>query len=315
MHYDFFETPQTLADWVQRSQAHQAWATRVMTEAFRRDRRMHSFAIHLFIEHFPQRLDEGDHGLRAGPKPAWFAYREALTPLAVNLRTDRRAFFAGEPIELEAWVCNDRQRAPCLNATLHYQLEQDGKVLQAGTSPAEVPVLDSAYQGTLPFRAPDVASRTQVTVRLGLLDAGGKVLHDTAPDVDVFPRDEAALRRVYVVGGARGQGGSTGRRSWRRSRSSTARWRPAMPSSSTILQPSARSKPAIAEAVRAGAHAVFLELPEGKHQIARTEVAVGGTPTGCTSSPGPRDTGSSKAFNPRTSSSGTMPGWIIPRRC
>ena len=36
----------------------------------------------------------------------------------------------------------------------------------------------------------------------------------------------------------------------------------------------------VAEAVRAGATALFLELPEGKHRIAQTEVAVGGTPTG-----------------------------------
>ena len=39
--------------WVAASQAHQAWATRLMTEAFRRDSRMNSFAIHLFVDAFP----------------------------------------------------------------------------------------------------------------------------------------------------------------------------------------------------------------------------------------------------------------------
>ena len=278
MHNNFFETPQTLADWVARSQAHQAWATRVMTEAFRRDRRMHSFAIHLFIDAFPSGWMKAIMDCERQPKPAWFAYREALTPLAVNLRTDRRAFFAGEPIELEAWVLNDRNEAPA-NATLHYKLEQDGKVLQTGSSPAEVPVLDSAYQGTLPLQAPGVSSRTRVTVRLGLLDAGGKVLHDTALDLDVFPRNKVALRRMYVVGSPQGKAaqlaGDFGAKPV---------FEGPMNAGDAILiddlQAFGKVEAQVAQAVRAGAQAVFLELPEGKHQIAQTEVSVGGTQTG-----------------------------------
>ena len=37
-HYFWFDTQHTLEDWVRASQRHQAWATRLMTEAFRRDR-------------------------------------------------------------------------------------------------------------------------------------------------------------------------------------------------------------------------------------------------------------------------------------
>ena len=40
LHYGFFETPQTLHDWVERSREHQAWVIRLMAEAFRRDRRL-----------------------------------------------------------------------------------------------------------------------------------------------------------------------------------------------------------------------------------------------------------------------------------
>ena len=111
-HHLWFETPHTLAEWVGRSQAHQAWATRLMTEAFRRDRRMHSFAVHLFIDAFPDGWMKAVLDCQRNPKPAWFAYHDVLTPLAVNLRGDRHSFFAGEPIELEAWVCNDRDDAP-----------------------------------------------------------------------------------------------------------------------------------------------------------------------------------------------------------
>ena len=52
-HTVFFETPQGLEEWVKVSQAHQAFATRFMTEAFRRDRQLVSCAIHLFIDAWP----------------------------------------------------------------------------------------------------------------------------------------------------------------------------------------------------------------------------------------------------------------------
>ena len=244
-----------------------------MTEAFRRDRRMHSFAIHLFIDAFPASWMKAIMDYDRQPKPAWFAYREALTPLAVSLRTDRRAFFAGEPIEPEAWVCNDLHDAPP-GAKLHYQLECDGQVLQAGSTAATIPALDAAYQGTLPLRAPEVPSRTQVTIRLGLLDAGGKVLHDTAIKVDVFPRTTAALRRIYVVGNPQGKAaqlaGDLGTKPV---------FEGPMQAGDAILiddmQAFSKVETQVGEAVRAVARAVFLQLPQGKYPIAGGDVAVG----------------------------------------
>jgi len=278
MHYNFFETPHTLAGWVERGQAHQAWATRIMTEAFRRDRRMHSFAIHLFIDNFPSGWMKTIMDCERGPKLAWFAYREALTPLAVNLRADRRAFFAGEPIELEAWILNDRNEAPS-GARLRYRLEHDGKVSQAGSAAAEVPALDSAYLGTLPFQAPQVSSRAEVTARLALLDAQGKVLHDTSLGLDVFPRPQAQPRRVYVIGGAQGKAAQLARDLGAK----PVFEGPIAPTDAIVIddmEAFAKVSSPVAEAVRAGARAIFLELPNGKYPIAQTEVTVGGTPTG-----------------------------------
>ena len=37
------------------------------------------------------------------PKQAYFAYRDALAPLLVSLRTDRFAYTAGETIQIEAF--------------------------------------------------------------------------------------------------------------------------------------------------------------------------------------------------------------------
>jgi beta-galactosidase/beta-glucuronidase len=277
MHYYFFETPHSLTEWVERSRAHQAWATRVMTEAFRRDSRMHSFAIHLFVDAFPNGWMKAIVDYDRQPKPAWFAYRDALTPLAVSLRSDRRAFYADEPIDVEAWVCNDRNDAP-RGAALHYQLEADGRILASGSTPVSIPVLDSAYQGTLRFPPVGLASRGKVTIRLGLLDADGTVLHDTSLDLDVFTRRETALRRLYVVGDPKGKAAQLVR---------SLGAQPVLDGKMTAddailiddLSAFAKRETEISQAVRAGATALLMNLPAGKYRIAGDEVRVGGTPS------------------------------------
>ncbi|MDD5707782.1 MAG: glycoside hydrolase family 2 TIM barrel-domain containing protein, partial [Kiritimatiellae bacterium] len=97
-HTMWFDTPHSLPEWSRASQAHQAWATRLMTEAFRRDTRMNSCAIHLFIDAFPSGWMKSIMDVERQPKPAYFAYREALTPLLVSMRTDRLAYFGGEAV-------------------------------------------------------------------------------------------------------------------------------------------------------------------------------------------------------------------------
>ena len=134
-HYMWFDTQHTLAGWVAASQAHQARMTRLMTEAFRRDSRMISSAIHLFIDAFPSGWMKAIMDVERQPKPAYFAYREALTPLMANLRTDRFAFFSGELVALEAWVCNDLAAQP-EGLQLACQLELEGRVIAAHRAPA-----------------------------------------------------------------------------------------------------------------------------------------------------------------------------------
>ena len=68
----FYDRPDSPEEWVKSSQAFQAYATRVMTEAFRRDDRMISFAIHLFIDAFPSGWMKAIMDCRRMPKPAFF---------------------------------------------------------------------------------------------------------------------------------------------------------------------------------------------------------------------------------------------------
>ena len=106
-----------------------------------------------------------------------------------------------------------------------------------------------------------------------------RVLHDTAVTLDLFPRQRLELRRIHVVG-------KPGGKAARLAESLGAKPvfdGPIQPDDAIViddLQAFGKARAEIAQAVRAGALAVFLELPEGKHQIGGTEVSVGGTPTG-----------------------------------
>jgi len=277
-HYMFFDTQHSLVDWVATSQLHQAWATRIMTEAFRRDSRMNSIAIHLFIDAWPSGWMKTIMDCERQPKPAFFAYRDALTPLMANIRTDRRAFTAGEKMRFEFWVCNDTQAVPA-GARLRYQLEVGGKVVFAQQTGARVGKCTSTFQGFLTIPAPAVTARTRATLRLALCDRKGNVLHDTALDLTLFPALPAATdqMRVVVIGSRNGKAARLARELgmkpvFKLSGHSTG------DSRLTILiddagRYAARHK-TIETAVRAGATAVLLELPAGEHELAGDKITI-----------------------------------------
>jgi hypothetical protein len=205
-HYFFIDTQHTLEDWVNASQRHQAWATRLMTEAFRRDSRMNSFAIHLFIDAWPSGWMKAIMDVDRQPKPAYFAYREALTPLMVNIRTDRWTFTSGEMMRFECWVCNDTQEVPA-GAMLRYQLEMSGKVIFSQQVEALIDQCSSTFQGYLDLTATQVETRTSASLRLALSSADGKILHDTAIVLEIFPLPVAMPpeRQVLVIGAMNGK--------------------------------------------------------------------------------------------------------------
>jgi hypothetical protein len=272
-HSMFFDIQRTLNGWVAASQRHQAWATRIMTEAFRRDNRMNSFAIHLFIDAFPAGWMKAIMDVERQPKPAFFAYREALTPLMANLRADRWVYTAGETMQFECWVCNDTHLVPA-GAQLRYQLEVAGKVVFAQQASARVKACRSMFQGVLRIPAPSVPARTRARLRLALTAANGRILHDTAQDLQFFPKPAALPKgfRVAVIGRRNGKAARLARE---------IGLNPVFDldgQPSTILMDDlalfAKHRRRIAAAVAGGATAVLLELPAGEHEIAGTKLKV-----------------------------------------
>ena len=188
-HYMWYPTPVKLKDWIEASQDHQAWATRLVTEAFRRDTNMMSFAIHLFIDAWPAGWMKAIMDVDRNPKKAFFVYRDALAPLMANLRTDRHQFYEGEDVNVEAWLCNDLNTVPEKH-TLKWQLEKGGRVVFASHTDPDFPVNSSKFQGYIKFKAPKVSKRTQYKLRLALFDEKGKGVSESLIDLDVFPQEE-----------------------------------------------------------------------------------------------------------------------------
>ena len=185
-HGSFFDTPTTIDEWVEATQAHQYFATKAMTESFRRDPRMVSFAIHLFIDAWPSGWMKTIMDCERNPKPAYFAYRKALSPVLLNLRSDRFTYYAGETVSVETHICNDTNTVIGEGWQIKYELHKDGKVIMTGTTAAKGDACTAQYVASCEFTAPEVSDREKYSIRGILLNPQGEVVsHDDFP-IEIF---------------------------------------------------------------------------------------------------------------------------------
>ena len=196
-HYMWYPTQKGVQQWIDASQHYQAWAVQFVTEAFRRDSRNVSSAVHLFIDAWPAGWMKAIMDVDRQPKKAFFSYRDALTPLMVSLRTDRYAWFAGETANIEAWVCNDLNSAP-KGAKLAYEVVVGSNILLRENIDANLPLNSSSFQGHVQFKIPDVKNRTTAYVKVGLFDADGKCIHFATQAIQIFPRVTPVKQAVYL---------------------------------------------------------------------------------------------------------------------
>jgi Glycosyl hydrolases family 2, sugar binding domain/Glycosyl hydrolases family 2/Glycosyl hydrolases family 2, TIM barrel domain len=273
-HFLWFETQDRIKDWISASQDHQAWVVRLMTEAFRRDARMNSFAWHLFIDAWPAGWMKTLVDVDRHPKKAFFAYREALTPMMVSLRTDRWRFWEGETVEMEAWICNDTHEQ-VQGAILRYQIEIDGATVQSGSAPAAIPECSSAAQGLLRFQLPVTGVRQDAVIRLGLFDGAGNLLHDTQQIVPVVPLEKMEGWPVFNLGSALGKAGIVAKQLGLQSLLLADLTR----GSEQVLlidDPAVytKNRRMIENAVKSGSTAICLEWPAGSYTVAGDKVRI-----------------------------------------
>lgn len=184
-HYFFYDTQDSMEDWVKESHRFQAFATSMMTDAFRRNPYMVSNAIHLFIDAWPSGWMKTIMDCKRNPKAAYFAYRNSLEPIMLSLRTDRFTYFAGEKVSIETYICNDTQ-AETDNLTVRYELSSEGKIVMSNTVKAEIKCCDVSYIANAEFTASDVSDREKYTLTAILLDGDGKEITHNSLDIEVF---------------------------------------------------------------------------------------------------------------------------------
>lgn len=275
-HYMWYNTQHSLEDWINASQEYQATAMKFVAESFRRDSRMVSFAIHLFIDAWPAGWMKTIMDVDRQPKKAYFAYRNALEPLMVSIRSDRKGFFSGETAAFEAWICNDLNTAP-INYQLHYQVERGGRVVFSNSTQADIAENEPTFQGYIPYVIPIENKRTAYKLRIALMDEKGKSIAQNEFDFDVFPTPVQNSPKVFCLSGHKGLANTIAKQAH-------LQLVPNMENADVILMDDfgayKANENAVNKLVSAGKKAIFLELRANEYTIADTKVAIEKTSMG-----------------------------------
>ncbi len=186
-HGCFIDTPETMQKWSEATQEHQAFAMKSMTEAYRRDPRMISTAIHLMIDAWPAGWMKAIMDFERRPKKAYFASREAMAPLLVSLRTDRFFYYAGEQISIESYVCNDTNYASEQGTELIFELYDGTSLLRQGRIDVKYDACTATYVADAGFPAPQVDKRQDFRLKAFLSDRSKTVLAQQELTFTVFP--------------------------------------------------------------------------------------------------------------------------------
>lgn len=200
MSYQWFDSQETMQNWITVSQQHQSWVNRWVTRSIRRQAdRLVSNAIHLLIDAYPSGWQKAVVDVDRRPKQSWFTYRDALSPLLTDLRTDRYHYQSGDTARFECWVANDKG-APAPGTKLVYEVWMGSKRLFAQRRAHSVPAYGAECAGLFAYRLPAVRQRTRLTIKLGVQDNSGKLLHDTEEVITVFPARAASGKLLMVAG-------------------------------------------------------------------------------------------------------------------
>lgn len=269
-HYMWYPTQKGVESWIDASQNFQSWAVQFVTEAFRRDSRNVSSAVHLFIDAWPAGWMKAIMDVDRQPKKAFFSYRDALTPLMVSLRTDRYAWYSNENAEIETWVCNDKNYAPS-GYKLMYEVMVDGKVILKQEAEASISMNSANYQGQLQFKVPVLKKRSIAYVRVGLFDATGKCIHYASQQLELFPAAVQVKKSIFVYG----ESGSLSRDLQKESKAKIAT---SLTDAKVVIidnmQHYIKNKSELDAFVRNGGNLLFSEIIPGEYLIGEKNISV-----------------------------------------
>lgn len=198
-HHFFYETPKTMDKWIYESQKYQAFGLKLMTQAYRRDNNMNTFAYHLFIDAFPAGWMKTIMDVDRNPKQAYFTYKDCLEPVMANLRTDRFTAFSGETINIEAYICNDTLET-YKGATISYQVKINGEVLFSGSEYANIKLCQTTFQGYIPVVIPYILERENIILDFAIFDKNKNIIHSTDITIVAFKNETISMQDTVLLG-------------------------------------------------------------------------------------------------------------------
>lgn len=198
MHGDWYEAQNTIKDWIDASQIHQAFATKLMTLAFRRrSDRIVSTAIHLLIDAWPSGWMKTLLDVDRVPKNAYFSFKESLEPLKINLRCDRWSAYSKETIYVESWVLNDGKLTENLHVMASIYINGNwtsGHYIEVG----EIPACTSMAHALIPVTIPDINDLAEITVQAQLM-IGNETVSKDKISISAYPISNKNIS-VYPIG-------------------------------------------------------------------------------------------------------------------
>lgn len=211
---DWYEEQEKIQDWIRESQIHQARATKLMTDAFRRRGDiMNHTAIHLLIDAWPSGWMKTLLDCDRQPKRAYFAYRDALEPLRINLYTGRSCVYEDETVDVEAWLLNDTSEERQLKIQAAVWEEGEASPYAVYSLDADIKAANARCAGRIPvsFRAKESDGPVKVWVKAAITDPEGKIINSEAVSLEVYKRpqltapvftmgEEAAKLTAYLSG-------------------------------------------------------------------------------------------------------------------
>lgn len=196
---DWYKEQNTMEDWVRESWKHQARATKLMTDAFRRRGDViQQTAVHLLIDAWPSGWMKTLVDCERNPKPAYFAYQEALIPLKLNLYTARNSAYEDETVPVELWVLNDTGDRKNLSIRAEIREEGADAPYAMYCEPYQIPAADARCAGIVPVHFAHTGRRRTVIIQAALLDEE-KVLHQEEIRMEVYAR-RTLSRPVCALG-------------------------------------------------------------------------------------------------------------------
>ncbi len=178
MHGDWFEEQETMEAWIEESQRHQARGMKMMNDAFRRSTsRLVSTAVHLLIDAWPSGWMKTLVDYRRKPKRGYFALKDSLEPIRVNIRTDRFTVYSEGYTEVECYLLNDTARREETVDILLQIIDEQGRVISAYKTREQLKPCTGDYIKSVRFKTPKIEQDYgHCSIVAILLNAKGQVL-------------------------------------------------------------------------------------------------------------------------------------------